>query len=152
MFRGFRNFLMRGDVITTAIGLVVALAFSTLVLAFTTYVINPLISAAGGGHKIGLGVYLTEPHQKSTFVDFGQFISAVIYFVIFMAVVYFLIVLPYKAVMRRRGKTVFGDPAPTKTCPACLSDDLNPAATRCKHCGTDLPPAQEPSTVQDTAP
>jgi large conductance mechanosensitive channel len=54
--------------------------------------------------------------------------------------------------MRRQGKTVFGDPTPTKTCPACLSDDLNPAATKCKHCGTDLPPAESPSTVQETAP
>ena len=44
---------------------------------------------------------------------------------------------PYKVVMARQGKTVFGDPPPTKT-PACLSDDLNPAATRCKHCGADI--------------
>ena len=43
----------------------------------------------------------------------------------------FLIILPYKAVMARQGKVVFGDPPPTKTRPACLSDDLNPAATRC---------------------
>ena len=70
---------------------------------------------------------------------FGGFISAIIYFVVFMAVIYFLIVLPYKAVMARQGKAVFGDPPPTKTCPACLSDDLNPAATRCKHCGSDMP-------------
>jgi large conductance mechanosensitive channel len=55
-----------------------------------------------------------------------------------MAVVYFLIVVPYKTVMARLGKTVFGDPAPTKTCRACRSDDLDPAATRCKHCGTEL--------------
>jgi hypothetical protein len=40
--------------------------------------------------------------------------------------------------MARQGKIVFGDPPPTKTCPACLSDDLNPAATRCKHCGSDI--------------
>ena len=55
-----------------------------------------------------------------------------------MAVVYWLIVVPYKYVMARTGKTVFGAPPPTKTCPACLSDDLNPAATRCKHCGADI--------------
>jgi len=42
------------------------------------------------------------------------------------------------ALARARGKTVFGDPPPTKTCPACLSDDLNPAASRCKHCGADI--------------
>jgi large conductance mechanosensitive channel len=55
-----------------------------------------------------------------------------------MAVVYFVIVMPYKYVMARMGKTVFAEPPPTKTCPACLSDDLNPSATRCKHCGADI--------------
>jgi large conductance mechanosensitive channel len=138
MLKGFRNFLMRGDVIIVAVGLAIALAFSTLIAAFTTYIVSPLISAAGGGKKIGLGVYLTSPHKKSTFLDIGQVISAIIYYIIFGAVIYFLIVVPYKAIMKRRGKTVFGDPAPTATCPACLSDDLNPAATKCKHCGTDL--------------
>ena len=138
MLKGFKNFLMRGDVIVVAVGLVVALAFSNLITAFTTYIINPLVSAAGGGKKIGLGVYLTNPHKKSTFLDFGQLISAIIYFIIFLAVVYFLIIVPYKSIMKRRGKSVFGDPAPTATCPACLSDDLNPAATKCKHCGTEL--------------
>jgi large conductance mechanosensitive channel len=39
----------------------------------------------------------------------------------------------------RRGVVVYGEPAPTKTCPACLSEDLNPAATRCKHCGSEQP-------------
>ena len=118
MLKGFRNFLMRGDVIIVAVGLAIALAFSTLIAAFTTYIVNPLISAAGGGKKIGLGVYLTSPHKKSTFLDIGQVISAIIYFIIFVAVIYFLIVMPYKAIMKRRGKTVFGDPAPTATCPA----------------------------------
>src|SRR3954469_2441274 len=128
MLKGFRNFLMRGDVIIVAVGLAIALAFSTLIAAFTTYIVNPLIAAAGGGKKLGLGVYLTSPHKKSTFLDIGQVISAIIYFIIFVAVIYFLIVVPYKAIMKRRGKTVFGDPTPTATCPACLSDDLNPAA------------------------
>ena len=142
MLRGFKNFVMRGDVIVVAIGLIVALAFSTLILAFTTNIINPLIAAAQGGKGPGLGWWLTKKHPSNggTFLNLGGFIQAVIYFIIFMAVVYFLIVLPYKTIMARRGKTVFGDPAPTKTCPACLSEDLNPAATKCKYCGTEQPP------------
>ena len=144
MLRGFKNFLMRGDVIVTAVGLVVALAFSTLIAAFTTNIINPLVAAAGGGQGVGLGWWLTSAHPKdrTTFLDVGAFISAIIYFVIFMTVVYFAIVVPYKTVMARRGKTVFGEPAPTKTCPECLSTDLNPAARRCKYCGSP----QEPTT------
>lgn len=141
MLKGFRNFLMRGDVITVAIGLVVALAFSNLVKAFTTNIINPLIASAQGGKTApGLGWQLVAGGGKGTFLNLGEFISAIIYFIIFMAVVYFVIVVPYKSIMKRRGKTVFGDPAPTRTCPACLSNDLDPAATRCKHCTTELTP------------
>jgi large conductance mechanosensitive channel len=136
--RGFRNFIMRGDVIIVAVGLVVALAFSALISAFTTDIINPIVAAAGGKHGLGLGFKVISANPK-TFVDIGAFISAVIYFLIFMAVIYFLIVVPYKAAQARRGQVVFGDPAPVKTCPACLSSDLPAAASKCKYCGTDQP-------------
>jgi large conductance mechanosensitive channel len=135
--RGFKNFLMRGDVIVVAIGLVVALAFSALVTSFTTNIINPLVqSFVPGTH--GLGVQIRSDNPK-TLVDFGSFISAIIYFGIFMAVVYFLIVIPYKSIQARRGQVVFGDPTPVKTCPACLSSDLPAAASKCRYCGTDQP-------------
>jgi large conductance mechanosensitive channel len=139
MIKGFKNFLMRGDVIVVAVGLVIALAFSTLIGAFTGNIINPLVTRAQGGHSIGLGVQLGSPGNKATLVNFGALISAIIYFLIFLAVVYFVIVVPYRTVQRRRGITVFGDPPPVKTCPACLSADLPVAATRCKYCSIDLP-------------
>ena len=124
MIKGFKNFLLRGDVIVIAIGLIVALAFSTLIKAFTDSVIDPLISRAQGGHAVGLGVQLGQAGNSATFVNFGAFISAIVYFVIFMAVVYFVVVIPYKNISARRGQVVFGDPPPTQTCPACLSADL----------------------------
>ena len=130
---------MRGDVIVVAVGLVVALAFSMLITAFTTDIINPIV-AQPAARRNGLGSYVSD-HNPKTFVDIGAFISAIIYFVIFMAVVYFLIVVPYKHVQARRGQVVFGDPAPVKTCPACLSSDLPAAASKCKYCGTDQPAA-----------
>ena len=136
--RGFKNFLMRGDVIVIAVGLVIALAFSGLILAFTTNIINPIIQSFTGS-KNGLSVQIRSGNPK-TVVDFGAFISAVIYFVIFVAVVYFLIVVPYKMVQARRGQVVFGDPPDVKTCPACLSGDLPAAASKCKYCGTEQPP------------
>ena len=129
---------MRGDVIVVAVGLVVALAFSMLITAFTTDIINPIVAAAGGKTGNGLGFYVSDHNQK-TFVDIGAFISAIIFFVIFISVVYFVIVVPYKHIQARRGQTVFGDPAPVKTCPACLSSDLPAAALKCKYCGTDQP-------------
>ena len=137
--RGFKNFLLRGDVIVIAVGLVVALAFSMLITAFTTYIINPIVQSFEPG-KNGLGVEIRSGNPK-TLVDFGAFISAIIYFVIFIAVVYFLIVVPYKAIQARRGQVVFGDPAPVKTCPYCLSDDLPEAASKCKYCGSEQPAA-----------
>ena len=137
--RGFRNFLLRGDVIVVAVGLVVALAFSMLISAFTTYIINPIVASFESSSINGLGVQLGKDHNPKTFVDFGAFISAIIYFVIFIAVVYFVIVVPYKHIQARRGQTVFGDPPAVKTCPACLSSDLPAAASKCKYCGTDQP-------------
>ena len=131
---GFKNFLMQGDIIIIAIGLVIALAFSTLIKAFTDNIVTPLVNAAGSGGSTGLGF-----HVNGQLVNIGAFISAIIYFVIFMTVVYFLIIVPYKMVQARRGQVVFGDPAPVKTCPACLSTDLPAAASKCKYCGTDQP-------------
>jgi large conductance mechanosensitive channel len=141
MLRGFKNFLMRGDVIVSAVGLIVALAFSTLIKAFTDSVVNPIIARAEGAHSIGLGIQLGSSGSSSTFINIGAFISAVIYFVIFMAVVYFVIVVPYKTISSRLGKTVFGEPAPTKSCPACCAEDLPVAATKCRYCATELPAA-----------
>jgi large conductance mechanosensitive channel len=95
MLTGFRNFLMRGDVIVVAVGLVIALAFSNLVKAFTDNIINPLIAAAQGNVKgPGLGWQLVNGGGDATYLNIGAFISAIIYFVVFMAVVYFVIVMP----------------------------------------------------------
>ena len=137
--RGFKNFLMRGDVIVVAVGLVIALAFSAVITAFTANIINPIIAAAGGKTGNGLGFYVSD-HNTKTYVNVGALITAIINFVIFMAVVYFVIVVPYKHVQARRGQVVFGDPPAVKTCPACLSSDLPAAASKCKYCGTDQPP------------
>jgi large conductance mechanosensitive channel len=130
LVQGFKTFLMQGDVIVIAVGLVVALAFSTLIKAFTDNIITPLVNAIGGG-STGLGF-----HANGQLVNVGAFISAVIYFIIFMAVIYFLIIVPYRGIQRRRGVTVFGDPPPAQTCPACLSDGLPVAATKCRYCGS----------------
>jgi large conductance mechanosensitive channel len=132
LITGFKNFLMQGDVIVIAVGLVVALAFSTLIKAFTDNIITPLVNAIGGGSS-GLGF-----HANGQLVNIGAFISAVIYFIIFMAVIYFLIVVPYRVYQARRGVTVFGEGPPVKTCPACLSEDLPAAASKCRYCGSAI--------------
>jgi large conductance mechanosensitive channel len=128
--QGFKNFLMQGDIVIVAVGLVIALSFSTLIGSFTDNIITPLVNAIGGG-STGLGF-----HVNGQLVNIGAFIAAVIYFVIFMAVIYYLIIVPYRATQARRGVTVFGDPAPAQTCPACLSEGLPVAANKCRYCGT----------------
>jgi large conductance mechanosensitive channel len=140
MVKGFRDFIMRGDVITVAVGLVVALAFSNLVKAFTDSVINPLVAAAQPHHTFGLGVQLGDPGNKATFIDFGAFISAIVYFLVFMATIYFAIVMPYRHIQKRRGVTVFGQEPATKACPECKSD-IPDEARKCKYCASDQPAA-----------
>jgi large conductance mechanosensitive channel len=131
--RGFKAFLMQGDLIVAAVGLAIALAFSTLIKAFTDNVITPLVNAAGGGGKTGLGF-----HVQGQLINLGALVSAVIYFIVFVAVIYFVIVVPYRAYQKRRGVTAFGEPAPTRTCPECLSDGLPLNARRCRYCGSTL--------------
>jgi large conductance mechanosensitive channel len=138
MLKGFRNFLMQGELIVIAVGLVVALAFSTLIKSFTDNIITPLVNAAQGGTKSSLGLGWTINGQR---IDLGAFVGAIIYFVIFMAVIYFVLVVPYRAYMKKRGETVFGEPEPTMTCPNCLSDDLPAGASKCKYCASELAPS-----------
>ena len=135
MLKGFKNFLMQGELVVIAVGLVVALAFSTLIKAFTDNIITPLVNAIAGGGSTGKGIGWTLNGQR---INVGAFIGAVIYFVILMAVIYYLIVVPYRGYMKRRGRSVFGDAPPTKTCPYCESDDIPMAATKCKNCGSEL--------------
>lgn len=136
--KGFKNFLMQGDLIVVTVGLVVALAFSTLIKAFTDSIVTPLVNALEGANASSKGLGWTLNHQ---FIDLGTFISAIVYFVIFMAVIYFVLVAPYRAYMAKHGRKVFTapDPAPpTKICPECLSSDLPLAATKCRYCASSL--------------
>jgi len=131
--RGFKNFLMQGQLVVVAVGLSIALAFSVLVQTFTGAIITPLVNAAGGGGENGLGVRV-----NGQLLDFGSLISAIVYFIVFVAIVYFAIVVPYRSYQQRRGVAVFTEPPPTKACPACLSDGLPLEATKCRYCATAL--------------
>jgi large conductance mechanosensitive channel len=141
--QGFKNFLTRGNVVVIAVGLVVALAFSGLIKAFTTAIILPIITRAQGAHPIGLGVQLGTAGNPTTFLNIGTLISGIVYFLIFMVVVYLAIVVPYRHAEAKRGVAAFGPAAPAKTCPYCLSTDIPVAATKCKYCGSEQPAAAD---------
>ncbi len=135
MIKGFKSFLLQGELIVIAVGLVVALAFSTLIKAFTDSIITPLVNAAEGSNASAAGLGWTINGQR---IEVGTFISAIVYFVIFMVVIYAALVVPYRVYMAKKGTAVFGPPASTKNCPFCLSDDLPVAATKCRHCTSNV--------------
>jgi large conductance mechanosensitive channel len=110
MIQGFKNFIMRGNVVDLAVAVVIGAAFAQVVTSFTNSLINPLVAAFGGGNPHGLGFQLVSGNPK-TVLDFGAFITAVINFLIVAAVVYFLVVTPMNllAERRRRGE----EPEPT---------------------------------------
>lgn len=103
MFKGFKDFLMRGNVLKLAVAVVVGNAFTAVVTAFTNSVIKPAIALGGGVNLPGWGFYL-NPGKAATFIDLSAASNAVITFFITAAVVYFLFVLPVQKVQERRMK------------------------------------------------
>jgi large conductance mechanosensitive channel len=100
VIKGFKDFLMRGNVIDLAVAVVIGAAFTAIVTAFTTNLINPIIALFGGSNVEGLAVKLGD--NDKTIVDFGAIITAVINFLIVAAIVYFIFVLPMNKLKERR--------------------------------------------------
>ncbi len=105
MLKGFRDFLMRGNIIELAIAVVIGTAFTALVASFSKFVINPVIASIGGRSVNGLAFYLV-PGNTATLVDIGGVITAAINFVITAAVVYFIFVVPMNKLAERRRKNL----------------------------------------------
>lgn len=102
MLKGFKDFLLRGNVVDLAVAVIIGTAFTAIVTAFTSSIIKPLINAIGGKDAAqGLGFHVVDGNP-STFINIGEVINAAINFVIIAGVVYFLIVLPVKTLMERR--------------------------------------------------
>lgn len=111
MFQGFKKFIMRGNIFDLAVAVVIGTAFTAVVTAVVTNLINPLIAAIGGSNVKGLSVQLVANNTKST-IDFGVVITAVINFVIIAAVVYFAFVLPMQKIIERRNRGKEPEAAP----------------------------------------
>jgi large conductance mechanosensitive channel len=101
MLKGFKDFLLRGNIVDLAVAVVIGTAFTALVAAFTQSFIDPLLGLVGGGGPTGMSVEV-----DGQFFTIGTFITAVITFAITAAVVYFFVVVPMKTVQERlaRGK------------------------------------------------
>ena len=130
--REFRDFILRGNVVDLAVGIIIGVAFGAVVTALVKDLITPLIAAIGGQPDFS-GIYFTI--NKSKFL-LGDFINVVISFVIIAAVVFFFVVKPVNGLMARFKPTA-EEPAPTRECPYCLSS-IPAVATRCAFCTSDL--------------
>jgi len=129
MLSGFKQFVLRGNVVDLAVGVVIGAAFGTVVTALVKDLINPLIALLVGkpdftGISFSIG---------NTAFPIGDFITAVVSFVLVAAAVYFFVVTPINALIARSRKSQAPVDPTTKKCPECLSE-IPIDARRCSHC------------------
>jgi large conductance mechanosensitive channel len=122
MFTGFRDFVMRGNVVDLAVALVIGLAFAAVITSFVENILTPLLGLVGVPDFGELSTTL----PSGAVIAWGLFLNALIAFVLVAAAVYFIVVVPMNR-MKRRGETT------TKTCTECASE-IPAAARRCPMC------------------
>ncbi len=127
MLKGFRDFILRGNVMDLAVAVIIGAAFTGIVTALTEKIINPLLGAVIG--KPNFGYLIAHIHGGE--IRYGDFFTAVVNFLLIAAVVYFFLVLPTQYLLKKFHPTPTA-PA-TKACPQCLSD-IPAEAKRCKFC------------------
>ena len=128
MLRGFKTFLLGGNVVDLAVAVVIGVALGAVVDALVTDLMMPLIAAIGGQPSFDA---LDFTINGTPFL-YGHFLTAVVSFVIVAAVVFFLIVTPMNALIERSRREPTPDPT-TRKCPECLGE-IPIAARRCMHC------------------
>ena len=131
---GFQKFLLRGNVIDLAVGIVIGSAFTAVVQSLVKGLITPMIGLFGG--QPDFANYVVTVNNARFAI--GDFINALISFVISAAVVYFFVVRPFSALLERYMPKK--ETGPTRSCPECLSD-IPVAARRCSFCTSEVEPA-----------
>ncbi|HET7566546.1 MAG TPA: large conductance mechanosensitive channel protein MscL [Gaiellaceae bacterium] len=130
--KDFKQFLLRGNVVDLAVGIVIGAAFGAVVTALVSDLLTPLIAAIFGSHDFA---FLTFTVNGSRFL-YGDFLNKLLSFVTIAAAVFFLVVRPVNALMARR-KTEPPVDATTRQCPECLSE-IPVAARRCAFCTSEV--------------
>ena len=133
MLSGFRQFLLRGNVIDLAVAVVIGGAFGAVVAALVKDLLTPLIAAIIGTPDFSA---LTFTVNNSRFLV-GDFVNAVLSFVLVAAAVYYVVVIPVNAITERRNRGLAPPDPTTKKCPECLSE-VPIAARRCAFCTSPL--------------
>jgi large conductance mechanosensitive channel len=129
---GFKQFLLRGNVVDMAVGIVVGAAFGTVVTSFVKDLLTPLIAAIVHAPDFS-GIAFTLNGSKFLL---GDFINAIISFLIIATAVYFAVVLPVNTLVARMAKTPAAAPT-TKRCPDCLSE-IPIEAKKCAFCTSTI--------------
>ena len=129
---GFKKFLLRGNVVDLAVAVVIGTAFGLLVSSFVRDIITPIVAAFAGKADFST---LSFTIHNSHFL-YGDFINAVLAFVIIAAVIYFFVVVPLNRLMDRF-KPAPDEPTPTRDCPHCISS-IPMTATVCAYCTRDV--------------
>jgi large conductance mechanosensitive channel len=131
MLKGFRDFILRGNVLDLAVAVIIGAAFGAVITAIVENFVTPLIALAGGAPDASA--------LNSGAFGWGNIINAILNFLITAAVVYFVIVVPANRLMDRF-KPKQPEPQATRDCPECLSK-IPAAARRCSFCTAQLEPA-----------
>jgi large conductance mechanosensitive channel len=132
--QGFKQFLLRGNVVDMAVGIVVGAAFGTVVTSFVKDLLTPLIAAIPMVHSQNFSTIAFELNGSKFLI--GDFVNAVISFFIIAAAVYFAVVLPVNALVARMHREPPADPT-TKKCPECISE-IPIQAKKCAFCTSTL--------------
>lgn len=133
MFKGFRDFVLRGNVVDLAVGVVIGAAFGAVVSAFVKDLLTPVIAAMVG--KPDFSSFFFQAHGAKFL--YGDFLNVLISFLLIAAAVYYLVVLPVNTLMKRFEKKPLPD---KKKCPECQSD-IPIDARRCAFCTSVIGPA-----------
>jgi large conductance mechanosensitive channel len=129
MFKGFRDFILRGNVVDLAVAVIIGTAFGAVVTAFTKGIIMQFVAALVKTPDFDKLAFILN----ATPINYGPFLTATINFLIIAGVVYFFVVVPVNYLMARFKKAEPEVPPATKTCGECLSE-IPLAAKRCKFC------------------
>jgi len=133
MFKGFRQFLLRGNVLDLAVAVVIGGAFGAVVAALVKDLVMPLIAAIAG--KPDFSAIVVTVNGSALLV--GDFINALIAFLLVAAAIYFFVVVPMNALVARMNRGAVPPDPTTKVCPECLSE-IPIGARRCKFCTANL--------------
>jgi large conductance mechanosensitive channel len=128
MLKGFRDFVLRGNVMDLAVAVIIGAAFTAIVTALTADIINPLLGAFIG--KPNFDYLVLDVHGGQ--VKYGAFLTAILNFLILAGVIYFFLVLPTQYLLKKFNPPK-AEPPTTKQCPQCLGE-IPIAASRCQFC------------------